>query len=92
VLNDVLQEIMVLEWKERGHEAEDHEAAQNPECIDSLRDCGLLKFFRTTRLRAQLKLLPYLISLWDVDQEIFIIKGQELEIEESDIYFIMGLS
>lgn len=83
---------MVLEWKERGHEIEYHQATQNLECISALRNCGLLKFFRTIGLRAQMELLPYFISLWDVDWEIFIIKYQELEIEESEIYFITGLS
>ena len=80
-----------MEWKERGHEAEKFQETQEPECINALRNCGLLKFFRTTELRAQMELLPYLISLYDVDQEIFILKGQKLELEEMDIYFIIGL-
>lgn len=51
VFNDVLHNIsstMVLEWKERGHEGEYHQATKDPECINALRNCGLLKFFRTT--------------------------------------------
>lgn len=90
MFNDVLQDIsttMVLEWKEW-----DHEAAQYPKFINALRNCGLLKFFRTTGLRAQIDLLLYLISLWDVDWELFIIKDQELVLEEIDIYFITRLS
>lgn len=83
---------MVLEWKERGHEVKDHQPAQNLECINALRNCVLIKFFRTTGLRAQMELLPYLISLWDVDREIFIIKGQEIKLDETDIYFITRLS
>lgn len=82
---------MVLEWKEWGHEAEDHHAAQDPECINVLRNCGLLNFFRSTGLRAQMELLFYLINLWDVDRELFIIKDQELELEETNIYFVTGL-
>jgi len=39
-----------------------------------------------------MELLPYLISLWDVESEIFIIKGQEMGLEEMEIYFIMRLS
>jgi len=91
-LNVVLQANMVLEWKERGHEVEYFQASQDPACINDLRDFGLLKFFRTTGLRAQMELLPYQISVWDVDRDIFIIKGKELELEEMDIYFIRGLS
>ena len=39
-----------------------------------------------------MKFPTYVIRLWDVDQDIFIIKGQELELEEMDIYFSTGLS
>ena len=52
----------------------------------------LKKLFMAPCLRAQLELLQYLISFWDIDQEKFIIHDQELEIEVSDIYFITGLS
>ena len=46
----------------------------------------------TPCLRAQLELLQYLNSVWDIDQEKFIIHDQELEIEVSDIYFITRFS
>lgn len=39
-----------------------------------------------------MELFPYLMRLWDVDHEIFIFKGKELELEEIDIYLITGLS
>ena len=42
---------MAIEWKERGHEVEEHKVAQSAVCINTLRDCGLLKFFQTPRLR-----------------------------------------
>jgi len=64
----------------------------NPNFLDALSNCGLLKFFLALGLQAQPKLLQYLISLWDVNQEIFIIGDQELELETLDIYFITGLS
>lgn len=37
-------------------------------------------------------MLHYLISLWDVDRDIFLIEDQELELEVADMYFITGLS
>lgn len=83
-----LQEIsidMAIEWKERGPEAKDNQASQSVECVSALRDWKLLKFFRTRGLKAQNELLQYLIGLWDVDQQIFIIGDQELEIEVVDI-------
>lgn len=92
MFKDVLQEILanvVLERKEIGQEEEDRHVAQFLEWINSLRNCGLLKFFGTTRLRAKMELLPYMISLRDAYWEIFIIKYQELELEEIYIYFLM---
>lgn len=83
---------MANEWKGRGHEVEDHQVAQSDKCINALRDYGLLKFFRTSGLRDQNELLEYLVGLWDVSRKIFIIGDQELEIEISDIYFIIVLS
>ena len=71
---------MAIKWKERGHEAEDHQVAQDPKCINALRNCGFLKIFRTTGLRAQNELLHYLINLWDIDREIFIIGDQGMEL------------
>lgn len=89
MLHNGSQEIVVLEWKEIVDEGEEHQANQNHECINAMRNCGFVKFFRTIGLRAEMELLPYLISLWDVDLEIFIIKSQEQEIEEMDVYVIM---
>ena len=54
---------MMIEWKERGHEVEYHQALHDPNCVNALQNCGLLKFFQTSRLRAQLELLEYLIGL-----------------------------
>jgi len=43
-------------------------------------------------MRAQPELLQYLISLWDINREIFVIGDQGLELKTSDIYFINRLS
>ena len=83
---------MVIEWKELEHDEEDELAMENERCIEALKDCGLKKFFLTPCLRAQLELLQYLISIWDENQENFIIRDQELEIDVSDVYFKTGLS
>ena len=37
-------------------------------------------------------MLQYLISIWDENQEKFILRDQELEIDVSDVYFITALS
>ena len=83
---------MVIEWKEREHSEEYEKALGNVRCMDVLRDRGLKKLFMAPCLRAQPELLQYLISVWDIDQERFIIHDQELEIEVLDIYFITRLS
>ena len=65
---------------------------ENERCMEALRDCGLKKLFMTPCLRAQLELLRYLFSIWDEDQEKFILHDQKLEIDVLDIYFITELS
>ena len=79
-------------WKERGHEDLNTQALNDPNFLEALRACGLLKFFLTPGMEAQPKLLRYLISLWDINREIFVIGNQELELTTSDIYFITGMS
>ena len=54
--------------------------------------CGLLKLFLTSGMWAQPELLRHLISLWDINREIFVIGDWALELTTSDIYFITGLS
>ena len=31
----VISSKMVIEWKERGHEVEDHQALQDPNCVNA---------------------------------------------------------
>lgn len=83
---------MVIEWKEREDEQIDQMALEDPNYLDALGNCGLLKFFLTPGLQAQPELLHNLISLWDVAWEVFVIHDQELGLETSDIYFISGMS
>ena len=86
------QSKMVIEWEKRGHEAKDHQAMQDQDCIDALWACGLLKFFMIPQIISQPELLQHLINWWDVDCQLFMFGDQELEIEVTDIYFITELS
>ena len=83
---------MVIEWKEREHSEEDGLAMENERYMEAIRYRGLKKFFMTPCLGAQPELLQYLISIWDEDQEKFILQDQELEIDVSKVYFITRLS
>ena len=67
---------MVIEWKEREHSEEDELAMENEGVMEALRNCGLKKFFLTPCLWAQPELLQYLISVWDENQDKFILRDQ----------------
>jgi hypothetical protein len=53
---------------------------------------GLLKFFKIQGMRAQLRLLEYLVHMWDVDQQVFHVGAHILSLDIEDIYFLTGLS
>jgi hypothetical protein len=84
--------ITMLEWREREHEEDDSIIGNDPGTVTTLRECGLLKFFRIPGMRAQLRLLEYLVHMWDVDQHLFHVGVHTLTIDIKDIYFLMGLS
>ena len=83
---------MVIEWKERQHEREELNTLRDAASVAMLRDCGLLKFCRTSSMRAQLPLLHRIIEWWDPDEGTFHEGDQALTIERYDIYFLTGLS
>ena len=83
---------MVLEWSEREHEGMDQEALQDDPTVNVLRQSGLLKFFCTSPMRANVHLLEFLINYWDHDLGMFDLQGESLEITSKDVYFIAGLS
>jgi len=83
---------MVVEWKEREHDIVDASAIEDEGCMNALRDCGLKKFFLTSYMRSQPELLQFIIDAWDVDDQVFRLRNQTLELEVSDVYFITGLS
>jgi hypothetical protein len=58
----------------------------------ALRECGLLKFFKVQEMRAQLRLLEYLVHMWDVNEQYFHVGVHTLTLEIDDIYFLTGLS
>jgi hypothetical protein len=64
----------------------------DPGTVMALRQCGLLKFFRIQGMRAQLRLLEYLVHMWDVNEQEFRVGVHTLTIDIEDIYFLTGLS
>jgi hypothetical protein len=83
---------MVLEWREREHEEDNAIAGNHPPTIAALRNCGLLKYFRIPGMRAQVRLLEYLVRMWDPDQQVFHVGVHTLSLDIEDIYFLTGLS
>ena len=63
----------MVDWKEWEHEDVDTQAMNDLNFLKASRACGLLKFFLMLGMQAQPKLLLYLISLWDINREIFVI-------------------
>ena len=83
---------MAFVWQERAHDNEDIAAYALVECRNAMRACGFLKFFLTPRLRTQPDLLEFLIRAWNPVDGKFTIRGQDIEFDASDIYFLTGLS
>lgn len=59
--------------------------------VVALRDCGLLKYFRLSRMRQQLELLQFLVHSWDPTEQVFHIGDKVLPILINDIYFLTRL-
>jgi hypothetical protein len=83
---------MVLYWCEREHEEDNSITGNHLATIVALRDCGILKFFHILGMRAQVRLLEYLVHMWDPDQQIFHVGVHTLSLDIEDIYFLTGLS
>ena len=55
-------------WKQHEHEIDDVQAANDPVTVRSLRECGMLKYFRVPEIKEYVRLLEYIIHMWDLDQ------------------------
>ena len=82
---------MVLEWREWEHEIMDQVALQSAPTIHALRTSGLLKFFCTSPMRANVRILEFMVNYWDHDLGMFNLQGETLEITTEDMYFTTGL-
>ena len=86
----VAQNIVI--WKERTHDNDDSFVERNVGCIAALRDCGLLKFFRTPSMVSHEWLLEHILRMWNREKQYFEVGGHILTVEVEDIYFLTGLS
>ena len=60
--------------------------------VDTLRQCGLLKYFRISSMRSETSLLQLPIGYWDPNRLLFMVDDKPLPLELEDIYFLIGLS
>jgi hypothetical protein len=81
---------MVLEWRKREHEEDNAIVRNHPPTIAALRNCGLLKYFRIPGMRAQVRLLEYLVHMWDPDQQVFHVGVHTLSLDIEDILLGSG--
>ena len=64
----------------------DQYALRNAPNFHALRQSGLLKFFCTYPMRANVHLLEHLIGYWDQNLSDFDLQGEILEITIEDVY------
>jgi hypothetical protein len=82
----------MLEWKEREHEEEEYFFGNDSGIVMELQECGLLKLFKIQGMRAQLRLLEYLVHMWYVNEQALHVGVHTLTLEIDEIYFLTGLS
>jgi hypothetical protein len=81
----------MMEWREREHEDDNFISLNDRATVTALRQCGLLEIFKIQGMRAQLRLLEYLVHMWDVDQQVFRVGAHILYLYIEDIYLLIGL-
>jgi hypothetical protein len=84
--------VIMLEWRVREHEDEYYFVRNDPRMVNSLQQCELLEFFKIQGMRPQLRLLEYLVHMWDVDQQVFCVGAYIIVIDIEDIYLLIRLS
>ena len=80
------------DMERKKHDNDDDFAERNAGCIAALRDCGLLKLFRTASLVSHERLLEHILQMWNPEQQYFEIGAHILTLEAEEIYFLPGLS
>ena len=79
-------------WKERKHEDDGARAGVDATSIATLRGCGLFKFFHAPSMISHVKLMEYILQMWNPKQQYFEVGAHILSVEVEDIYFLIGLS
>ena len=83
---------MVIKWREPEHEGSENQALNDPNTVNILRQCGLLKYFQISSMRSETPLLKLLIGYWDPDRSQFMIHDESISFKVEDIYFLTSFS
>jgi hypothetical protein len=84
--------VIMLEWRECEHDEEYYFVGNDLGIVMVVWECGLLKCFKVQGMRAQLRLLEYLVHMWDVNEQAFHVGVHTLTLWIDDIYLLKGLS
>ena len=58
-------------WKERQHEDDDAKSGADVGSIATLRGCVLLNFSNVPSMRSHVRLLEYILRMWNPEQQYF---------------------
>ena len=58
----------MLDWREREHELHDNKAMDDPTTLSTLNNCDVYKFWAIQGMKAQVKLLTWLVNSWDIKE------------------------
>ena len=71
----------MVTWKERQHNYDDARVVRDVASIASLWGCGLLKFFHAPSMISHVRLLEYILRMWNPKQQHFEVGPHILTVE-----------
>ena len=79
-------------WKETEHDIDEIRAGNDVGTVVSLCGYGLLKLFNIPNMRSRVKLLEYILRIWNLEQLYFEVGAHIMTMEVEDIYFLNYLT
>ena len=78
-------------WKEREHDIGDIRGANDVGTVAALCRSGLLKSFNVPSMRSHVRLLEYILRMWNPEKQYFKVGAHILMVEVEYIYLLIGL-
>ena len=79
-------------WKEREHELDFIRGANDHGNVSALWECGLIKLFKITSMRAHIILVACMHRMWNPKKQHFEVGAHILTVEVEYIYFLNEIS